>query len=83
LVCAVLRATDLHRERQRDFGYNGSYPTFGRQMRELRPAMVIEAEVRFETVAGVQTKVRLLRETLLTAILDRAHTGLDMVAASK
>ena len=54
LVCPVLRATDLHRELQRDFGYNGSYPTFGRQLRELRPAPVVEAEVRFESAAGVQ-----------------------------
>ena len=57
LVCSVLRATDLHRELQRDFGYSGSYPTFGRQLRELRPAAVVEAEVRFETAAGVQTQV--------------------------
>jgi transposase len=57
LVCPVLRATDLHRELQRDFGYRGSYPTFGRQLRQLRPPVVVEAEVRFETAAGVQTQV--------------------------
>jgi transposase len=57
LVCPVLRATDLHRELRRDFGYDGSYPTFGRQLRQLRPAVVVEAEVRFETAAGVQTQV--------------------------
>jgi transposase len=57
LVCPVLRATDLHRELQRDFGYSGSYASFGRQLRPLRPAVITEPEVRFETAAGVQTQV--------------------------
>jgi transposase len=60
LVCPVLRATDLHRELQHDFGYSGSYATFGRQLRPLRPlrpSVVTEPEVRFETAAGVQIQV--------------------------
>ena len=57
LVCPVLRATDLHRELQRDFGYSGSYATFGRQLRPLRSSVVTEPEVRFETAAGVQTQI--------------------------
>jgi transposase len=57
LVCPQLRATDLHRELQRDYGYAGSYPTFRRQVAPLRPAAVREPEVRFETAAGVQTQV--------------------------
>lgn len=57
LVCPQLRATDLHRELQRDFGYRGSYPTFRRQLLPLRPMGVVDPEVRFETSAGVQTQV--------------------------
>lgn len=56
LVCPMLRATDLHRELQRVVGYQGN-PTFGHQLRPLRPPVVVEAEVRFETAAGVQTWV--------------------------
>ncbi len=57
LVCPVLRATDLHRELQRDYGYAGSYPTFRRRLQTLRPAVITEPEVRFETAVGVQTQV--------------------------
>ena len=57
LTCPQLRATDLLRELQRDFAYRGSYPTFRRQLLPLRPVVVFEPEVRFETAAGVQTQV--------------------------
>jgi transposase len=55
-VCPVLRTTDLHRELCAGFGYVGSYWTFLRQVRPLRPAVPVEPEVRFETLPGVQTQ---------------------------
>lgn len=55
-VCPMLRTTDLHRELCTDYGYRGSYWTFLRQVRPLRPAVVRELEVRFETLPGVQTQ---------------------------
>jgi transposase len=55
-VCPMLRTTDLHRELCAGYGYRGSYWTFLRQVRPLRPAVVGEREVRFETLPGVQTQ---------------------------
>ena len=62
-VCPAIRGTDLFGELQRDFGYGGSYPTFQRQLRQMRPAAVTEPEVRFETAPGIQTQA------------DWAHVG--------
>lgn len=56
LVCPVLRATDLHHELRTEYGYLGSYWTFLRQVRSLRPVTPREPEVRFETLPGVQTQ---------------------------
>ena len=63
-VCANLRGTDLFGELERDYGFAGSYPSFQRQLRRLRPAVVRDPEVRFETGPGVQTQA------------DWAHMGL-------
>jgi transposase len=56
LVCPVIRATDLHHELRTEYGYLGSYWTFLRQVRPLRPVTPREPEVRFETLPGVQTQ---------------------------
>jgi transposase len=56
-VCPVIRGTDLHRELRTGYGYAGSYWTFLRQVRSLRPRAALEAEVRFETPPGVQVQV--------------------------
>lgn len=53
-VCPGIRGTDLHAELRSDFGYDGSYPAFQRQLRLLRPALVRDPEIRFETAPGVQ-----------------------------
>ncbi|HEY9288376.1 MAG TPA: IS21 family transposase [Candidatus Dormibacteraeota bacterium] len=53
-VCPVIRGTDLHRELRTEYGYAGSYWTFLRQVRPLRPAVVAEPVVRFETLPGMQ-----------------------------
>lgn len=63
-VCANLRGTDLFGELLRDYGFTGSYPSFQRQLRRLRPTVVRDPEARFETAAGVQTQA------------DWAHLGL-------
>ena len=63
-VCPSIRGTDLFAELQGQYGYAGSYPTFQRQLRQLRPAAVRDPEVRFETAPGVQTQA------------DWAHVGL-------
>jgi len=55
-VCPVIRSTDLHRELRTEYGYGGSYWTFLRQVRSLRPRVVREPEVRFETLPGVQVQ---------------------------
>jgi transposase len=57
VVCAEIRGTDLHGELCRDYGYGGSYPAFQRQLRPLRPAVVRDPEIRFETDPGQQTQV--------------------------
>ena len=51
-----LRATTLYRE-VRELGYLGSYPSFARRVRTLRPAdEEADPEVRFETAPGVQVQ---------------------------
>lgn len=56
-VCPDLRGTDLHAELRHYYGYEGSYPVFQRQLRRLRPAVVKDPEIRFETDPGLQTQV--------------------------
>jgi transposase len=55
-VCPGIRGTDLHAELRADYRYQGSYPAFQRQLRLLRPAVVRDPEIRFETDPGVQTQ---------------------------
>jgi len=55
-VCPNLRGTDLHAELRNQYGYEGSHPAFQRHLRLLRPAQVIDPEVRFETDPGEQTQ---------------------------
>ncbi len=55
-VCPMIRATDLHHELRTGYGYAGSYWTFLRQVRPLRPAALPDPVVRFETLPGVQTQ---------------------------
>lgn len=55
-VCPGMRGTDLHAELRFEYGYDGSYPAFQRQLRLLRPAVVRDPEIRFETDPGVQTQ---------------------------
>lgn len=56
VVCPDLRGTDLHAELHAEYGYEGSYPAFQRQLRLLRPAVIKDPEIRFETDPGVQTQ---------------------------
>ena len=63
-----IRGTDLFGELQRGYSFVGSYPAFQRQLRRLRPAVIRDPEVRFETGPGVQTQA------------DWAHLGLFPVA---
>src|SRR6266851_2810162 len=55
-VCPTIRGSDLHAELKRGYGYAGSYPAFARHLLTLRPLMVKEPEIRFETGPGVQTQ---------------------------
>ena len=64
VVCPRIRGTDLHAELRGDYGYQGSYHTFQRQLGLLRPAVVRDPEIRFETGPGLQTQA------------DWAHLGL-------
>jgi transposase len=55
-ICSDLRATTLYREVQ-DLGYAGSYPSFSRRVRVLRPADEhADPPLRFETDPGVQSQ---------------------------
>jgi transposase len=55
-VCPTIRGTDLHAELKRSYGYAGSYPAFARHLLKLRPLLVKEPNIRFETGSGVQTQ---------------------------
>jgi transposase len=56
-LCPELRATTLLRE-VRDLGYEGSYPSFARRIRPLRPERAeIDPPIRFETDPGLQAQV--------------------------
>ena len=63
-VCPGIRGSDLHAELRYEYGYSGSYPAFQRQLRCLRPAVIRDPEIRFETGPGLQTQA------------DWAHLGL-------
>jgi len=56
VVCPNIRGTDLHAELRHEYGYDGSYPAFQRHLRLIRPAQVIDPEIRFETGPGLQTQ---------------------------
>lgn len=55
-VCPSIRGTDLYGELRREYAYESSYPAFQRQLRVLRPAVVRDPEIRFETGPGLQTQ---------------------------
>jgi transposase len=57
VVCPTIRGTDLHAELCHEYGYAGSYPAFARHLRVLRPALVRDPEIRFETGPGQQAQV--------------------------
>jgi transposase len=54
--CASIRGTDLHHELAERYSFTGSYASFQRQLRLLRPAVVREPEIRFETDPGHQAQ---------------------------
>jgi len=56
-VCGTIRATTLYREVTAELGYAGSYVSFARRVRVLRPLEVKEPEIRFETDPGVQVQL--------------------------
>jgi transposase len=56
-VCPQIRGTILYRELCREYGYDGSYPTFMREVRPLWAEPEAEPDVRFETDPGVQTQI--------------------------
>ena len=56
-VCPGLRGTILYGELVADYGYQGSYPSLSRQLRRLRPAVVADPVIRFETDPGRQVQV--------------------------
>ena len=62
--CPGIRGTIIHGELVADYGYQGSYPAFARQLRSMRPARVVDPEIRFETEPGRQVQA------------DWAHLGL-------
>ena len=56
-ICSTIRATTLYREVTAEHDYTGSYVSFARRVRALRPDQVKEPEVRFETAPGVQVQI--------------------------
>jgi len=56
LASPSLRGTDLYAELRPGYGYQSSYPAFPRQLQVLRPAVVRDPEIRFETAPGAQTQ---------------------------
>ena len=51
-----IRGTLLYAELLESYGYQGSYPAFIRHLRRLRPSVVKDPEVRFETDPGQQVQ---------------------------
>lgn len=54
--CPGIRNTIIHGELVADYGYQGSYPAFARQLRSMRPPRVVNPEIRFETEPGHQVQ---------------------------
>jgi len=83
----------LHHELQSEYGYGSSYPTFRRQLLPLRPPILVEPEIRFETGPGVQSQADWkalgtscgLRQTTAhsDALVVRRWPPLDVVARVK
>jgi transposase len=55
-ICPGIRGSLLHAELVQDYGYRGSYTAFIRHLRRLRPSLVKDPEVRFETDPGQQVQ---------------------------
>ncbi len=56
-VCSTIRATTLYREVTGELDYAGSYVSFARRIRALRPVELKEPEIRFETDPGIQVQI--------------------------
>lgn len=56
-VCHTIRATTLYREVTSELDYTGSYVSFARRVRVLRPLEIKEPEIRFETAPGIQAQI--------------------------
>ncbi|HET9847521.1 MAG TPA: IS21 family transposase [Candidatus Dormibacteraeota bacterium] len=55
-VCPGIRGSLLYFELRRDYAYAGSYPAFIRHLRAVRPPVMRDPEIRFETNPGIQTQ---------------------------
>ena len=55
--CPRLRATRIHQDLVRDYGFAGSYPTVRRYVERSRPIEAQPTEERFETAPGHQAQV--------------------------
>ena len=55
-ICPTIRGSIVYAELQADYGYTASYPAFIRHLRQLRPPLVRDPEIRFETDPGRQTQ---------------------------
>ncbi len=55
-VCPGIRGSLLYFELRRDYQYEASYPAFVRHLRTLRPPVMRDPEIRFETDPGIQTQ---------------------------
>jgi transposase len=55
-VCPGIRGSLLYFELRRDYQYAASYPAFVRHLRTLRPPVMRDPEIRFETDPGIQTQ---------------------------
>ena len=55
-VCPTIRGTIVYAELQESYGYTASYPAFIRHLRQLRPPLIKDPEIRFETASGQQTQ---------------------------
>ena len=62
-VCPTIRGTIVYAELCEQYGYTASYPAFIRHLRRLRPPLIADPEIRFETAPGQQTQA------------DWAHVG--------
>jgi transposase len=53
-VCPAIRGTIVYAELRESYGYSASYPAFIRHLRQLRPPLIKDPEIRFETAPGEQ-----------------------------